>query len=122
MCIIFAFIFVITFLSFKAGRSPFGLTKKFGGPQCNSHVRVSGCGNYRSLIQEFVVQERLSVWLCYKQKQVSATVCLGLDNSGYKILRNTPGWKVGLGSKRWIGNLKGWRGGEKKKTQVARKV
>lgn len=37
-----------------------------------------------------MVQERLSVWLCYKQKQVSATVCLGLDNSGYKILRNTP--------------------------------
>lgn len=68
------------------------------------------------MIQEFVVQERLSVWLCYKQKQVSATVCLGLDNSGYKILRNTPGWKVGLGSKRWIGNLKGWRGGEEKKT------
>lgn len=43
-----------------------------------------------------MVQERLSVWLCYKQKQVSATVCLGVDNSGCKIPRNSPSWKLAL--------------------------
>ena len=117
MSIVFAFIFLITVLSFKAGKSPFGLTKKFGGPQCNSHVRVSGRGNYRSLIYG---SGEAQCGLCYKQKQVSATVCLGLDNSGCKILRNSPGWKVGLGSKRWIGNLKG--GHISQKAYVARKV
>lgn len=75
MRIIFAFIFVITFLSFKAGRSPFGLTKKFGGPQCNSHVGVSGCGNYRSLIQGICGSGEAQ---CVALLQTEAGQCYGL--------------------------------------------